>query len=135
MARAWVVLLASAVCEAVWATALGQSDGFREPVATLVFVAGLLVSMIGLGQAMKRIPIGTAYAVWVGVGAALTVAWSMATGAEAFSPGKIVFIAGIVIAVIGLKLVPASAPIRRSQAGEERRAEDESRCDRNHERR
>lgn len=133
MARAWGILLASAVCEAVWATALGRSDGFREPLATFVFAAGLLVSMIGLGQAMKRIPIGTAYAVWVGVGAALTVAWSMATGAETFSPGKIVFIAGIVIAVVGLKLVPASAPIKRSQAGEERRAEDEGRRDRNHE--
>ncbi|MFS0712553.1 multidrug efflux SMR transporter [Microbacterium sp. 2P01SA-2] len=135
MRRAWVILLASAVCEAVWATALGRSDGFREPVASVVFAGGLILSMIGLGRAMRRIPIGTAYAVWVGVGAALTVTWSIATGAEAFSAGKVVFIAGIVVAVIGLKLVPASAPIGGSQAGEERRPEDEGGRDRHDERR
>ena len=70
MARAWIILLASAVCEAVWATALGESDGLRQPAPSVVFAVGLLLSMLGLGRAMKRIPIGTAYAVWVGVGAA-----------------------------------------------------------------
>lgn len=118
---AWVILLASAVCEAVWATALGNSNGFTEPVATVVFAVGLLLSMAGLGRAMRDIPIGTAYAVWVGAGAALTVTWAIATGAEAFSIGKVVFIAGIVAAVVGLKLVPAGRP--SAQAGEERGTE------------
>ncbi|QLD12641.1 DMT family transporter [Microbacterium oleivorans] len=108
---AWFVLLLSAVCEAVWATALGHSQGLTEPAATVVFVVGVTLSMVGLGWAMKQIPIGTAYAVWVGVGAALTVAWSILSGAEPFSIGKVVFIAGIVAAVIGLKLVPAAAAI------------------------
>ncbi|MGZ0067913.1 DMT family transporter [Microbacterium arborescens] len=136
MARAWIILLASAVCEAVWATALGESDGLRQPAPSVVFAVGLLLSMLGLGRAMKRIPIGTAYAVWVGVGAALTVTWSIATGAEAFAPGKVVFIAGIVVAVIGLKLVPATptTAARVSQASEERGTEDESGGDRHHER-
>lgn len=109
----WIILLLSAVCEAVWATALGLSNGLSEPVPTLVFFAGLTASMLGLGWAMKQIPIGTAYAVWVGVGAALTVTWAIATGAETFSVGKVVFIGGIIAAVIGLKLVPA----RRADAG------------------
>lgn len=104
---AWVILLLSAVCEAVWATALGLSDGLTEPVPTVVFFVGLTASMLGLGWAMKQIPIGTAYAVWVGVGAALTVTWAIATGAEVFSVWKVVFIGGIIAAVIGLKLVPA----------------------------
>ncbi len=103
----WIVLLLSAVCEAVWATALGASEGFTQPVPTVVFAVFVVASMVGLGWSMKQIPIGTAYAVWVGVGAALTVTWSIATGAEAFAIGKVVFIAGIIAAVIGLKLVPA----------------------------
>lgn len=103
----WIVLLTSAVFEAVWATALGESDGLREPVPTAVFFAGLIVSMAGLGWAAKHIPIGTAYAVWTGVGAALTVIYAMATGTESVSVGKVVFISGIIAAVVGLKLVPS----------------------------
>ncbi|PJJ73366.1 quaternary ammonium compound-resistance protein SugE [Diaminobutyricimonas aerilata] len=103
----WLVLLVSAVFEAVWATALGQSAGLTRPVPTVVFALALLVSMIGLGWAARHIPIGTSYAVWVGVGAALTVGYAMATGAEPVSPWRLVFLAGIVGAVIGLKLVPS----------------------------
>ncbi|UAL30813.1 multidrug efflux SMR transporter [Nocardioides rotundus] len=103
---AWVVLLISAVFEAVWATALGMSHGFSEPVPTTVFFIALAISMAGLGWAVKTIPIGTSYAVWVGVGAALTVGFAMATGEESVSLGKLVFITGIIAAVIGLKLVP-----------------------------
>ncbi|MFV2197452.1 DMT family transporter [Nocardiopsis sp. LOL_012] len=116
----WFVLLASAVFEAVWATALGMSDGFSRPGPTSVFLAALTVSMLGLGWAAQHIPIGTAYAVWVGVGAALTVAYAMATGSESASPVKVVFLAGIVAAVIGLKLVPESprtGPRRSSGKG------------------
>ena len=105
----WVILLASAVFEAVWATALGRSDGLTEPVATAVFAVALAVSMAGLGYALKTIPIGTAYAVWTGLGAALTVGYAMATGHEAVSVWKLVFIGGIVGAVAGLKLLPKPA--------------------------
>lgn len=107
---AWIILLISAVFEAVWATALGMSAGFSEPGPTAVFLAALAASMAGLGWSLRRIPIGTAYAVWVGVGAALTVIYAMATGAETVSAGKIVFICGIIAAVVGLKLVPAGKP-------------------------
>ena len=106
---AWIVLLISAVFEAVWASALGMSDVFTEPVPTVVFVLAVTISMLGLGWAVSSIPIGTAYAVWTGVGAALTVTYAMVTGAETASAAKIVFIGGIVAAVIGLKLVPDRA--------------------------
>ncbi|TPW77389.1 DMT family transporter [Schumannella soli] len=116
-ASAWIALLASGVLEAVWATALGRSHGFTEPLPSLVFLVSLALSMAGLGWAAKRIPIGTAYAVWVGIGAALTVGFALATGAEAFSPLKALFLAGIVLAVVGLKLLPSppSAPIGPAQ--------------------
>ena len=119
----WLMLLASAVLEAVWATALGQSDGFTRPLPTLVFGVTATLSMIGLGLAIRSIPLGTAYAVWVGIGAALTVGWAMATGVEPFSVLKVLFIAGIVGCAAGLKSLPASAPVppARAKAGESQR--------------
>ena len=107
---AWLILLSSAVLEAVWATALGQSDGFTRPLPTLVFAVSATLSMVGLGVAVKSIPLGTAYAVWVGIGAALTVGWAMATGVEPASPLKLLFIAGIVGCAAGLKLLPGGQP-------------------------
>ena len=104
---AWVVLLGSAVLEAVWATALGLSDGFTQPLPTGVFAVTATLSMLGLGIAIRSIPLGTAYAVWVGIGAALTVGWAMATGVEPFSVLKVLFIAGIVGCAAGLKSLPA----------------------------
>ena len=106
----WLVLVVSAVFEAVWATALGQSDSLTRPAPTVVFLLALAASMAGLGWAARRIPIGTAYAVWVGIGAALTVVYALLTGEEPFSIWKVVFIAGIIAAVVGLKLVPARTP-------------------------
>jgi len=105
----WIVLLASAVLEAVWATTLGLSDGLTRPVPVLVFAIGLVLSMAGLGWAAKHVPMGTAYAVWTGVGAALTVGYAMATGHEGVSPLKLLFIGGIIAAVGGLKLLPSSS--------------------------
>jgi quaternary ammonium compound-resistance protein SugE len=65
--------------------------------------------MLGLGVSIRHIPLGTAYAVWVGIGAALTVGWAMATGVEPFSVMKVVFIAGIVACAAGLKALPGGA--------------------------
>lgn len=101
----WVVLLASAVLEAVWASALSASDGLSRPAPTVVFLVAGALSMVGLAHAVRSIPIGTAYAVWTGLGAALTVTWAMTTGGEVFSVTKVLLLAGIVASVIGLKLV------------------------------
>jgi quaternary ammonium compound-resistance protein SugE len=111
----WLVLLASAVLEAVWATALGLSDGFSRPAPTLVFAVTATLSMLGLGWAIRTIPLGTAYAVWVGIGAALTVGWAMATGVEPFSVLKVLFIAGIVGCAAGLKALPGGTDSHQSE--------------------
>lgn len=100
---AWIVLVISGVLEAVWATALGKSEGFTRLIPSIVFGAGLLLSMGGLAYAMRTLPTGTSYAVWVGIGAALTVAYAMITGDEPASWLKVLFILGIVGCVIGLK--------------------------------
>lgn len=100
----WIVLVISGVLEAVWATALGRSDGFTRPGPTTVFGVAVVLSMVGLAWAMRDLPTGTAYAVWVGIGAGLTVAYEMATGAEPWSTVRILLVLGIVACVIGLKL-------------------------------
>ncbi|RLP73723.1 QacE family quaternary ammonium compound efflux SMR transporter [Mycetocola tolaasinivorans] len=106
---AWIVLIISGVLEAVWATALGRSEGFTKLWPTVVFSVGLLLSMGGLAYAMRDIPTGTAYAIWVGIGASLTVLYAMIFGGEPASIIKILLILGIVGCVIGLKMVDAAA--------------------------
>ena len=92
----WLVLIASGCMESVWAIALGKSEGFTHAGPTIV---------LGLSFAVKTLPTGTAYAVWVGIGAALTVIYGMATGSEPASLARILLIAGLVGCIIGLKLV------------------------------
>ncbi|MBX0301161.1 multidrug efflux SMR transporter [Cryobacterium sp. 1639] len=104
----WIVLIVSGVLEAVWATALGKSEGFTKLWPTVIFGVGLVLSMAGLAFAMRTIPIGTAYAVWVGIGAALTVLYAMIFGGEPASVIKILLILGLIGCVIGLKLVDGS---------------------------
>ncbi len=99
----WLVLVISGVLEAVWATALGRSEGLSRLGPTVVFFAALAASMAGLAYAMRGLPVGTSYAVWVGIGAVLTVAYAMATGGETVSALKVLFLAMIVGGVIGLK--------------------------------
>ena len=83
-----LVLVISGVLEAVWATALGKSEGFSKLGPILVLIPSLLASMASLAYAMRDLPTGTAYAVWVGIGASLTVAimlWQVA-GADGSVP-------------------------------------------------
>lgn len=101
---AWLVLVLSGMCEAVWAVALDKTEGFTKLVPTIVFIVGLVASMGGLSYAMRSLPIGTAYAVWVGIGAALTIIYGMVTGAESVSILKVVCLVGLVACIIGLKL-------------------------------
>lgn len=102
---AWIILIVSGVLEAVWATALGKSEGFTKLWPSVVFFGALALSMGGLAWAMREIPTGTAYAIWVGIGAALTVLWAIIAGETDLSWAKLALIVGLVGCVIGLKLV------------------------------
>lgn len=101
---AWVVLVLSGVLEAAWATALSRSEGFSRLVPSVVFVVTVTASMAGLAYAMRTLPVGTAYAVWVGIGAALTVLIAMLGGEEPVSLARVLLLLGLVGCVIGLKL-------------------------------
>jgi quaternary ammonium compound-resistance protein SugE len=100
----WVILVVSGVLEAVWATALDKSEGFTKLAPSVLFLVAIAASMAGLAYAMRDLPIGTAYAIWVGIGAVLTVVYAMATGEESASLLKAVFLVLIIGSVVGLKL-------------------------------
>ena len=102
---AWLVLVVSGVLEAVWATALGMSEGFTKLVPSIVFVGTMILSMGGLAYAMRDLPVGTSYAVWVGIGAVLTVTYAMITGEESVSLIKAALIVVLIGCIVGLKLV------------------------------
>jgi quaternary ammonium compound-resistance protein SugE len=102
---AWIVLIVSGALEAVRATALGKSEGFTKLWPSVIFGVALVASMGGLALAMIDIPTGTAYAIWVGIGAALTVMYAMIFGGEPASLIKVLLILGLIGCVIGLQLV------------------------------
>ena len=101
----WIVLIASGLLEAVWATALSASKGFRKLWPSVLFVISLAVSMAGLAYAMNAIPTGTAYAVWVGIGAVLTVVIAVLRREERMTILRGALLALLVASVIGLKAV------------------------------
>lgn len=102
---AWFVLIASGVFEAVWAVALGKSEGFSKLGPSAVFGLAMIISMAGLAYAMRTLPTGTSYAIWVAVGASLAVIYGMVTGAEVASWPKVLLLTGLIGCVVGLKLV------------------------------
>lgn len=101
----WLVLVISGVLEAVWATALGRSEGFTRLWPSVTFVVALILSMGGLAYATRELPFGASYAVWVGIGASLTVAYATVTGDESVSVVKILLVLGIIGCVVGLRLL------------------------------
>ena len=102
---AWVLLVLSGILEAVWAVALGESRGLHRRLPTIVFVIALIASMAGLALAMGTLPTGTAYAVWVGIGASLTVLWAIVRHREVATAGRLLMLSLLVGSVIGLKVV------------------------------
>jgi quaternary ammonium compound-resistance protein SugE len=101
---AWLVLVFSGVLESVWAVALGRSAGFTRLVPSVTFGIALVLSMVGLGYALRSIPVGTGYAVWVGIGAAGTALTGMLFLGESAAPLRILSLLLVVAGVVGLKV-------------------------------
>ncbi|GLY03054.1 MULTISPECIES: SMR family transporter [Actinoplanes] len=101
---AWIALVVSGLLETVWAIALDRSNGFSRPVPSVVFGVALIASMAGLGYALRTIPIGTGYAVWVGIGAVGTALVGMVALGEAATLPRILCLLLVVCGVIGLKV-------------------------------
>lgn len=102
---AWVVLAVAGLLEIGWAIGLKYTDGFTRLAPTIATVAAMATSLVLLGLAVRTLPVGTAYAVWTGIGTVGTVLLGMYLFAEPVSALRLLFIAMIVGGIIGLKLI------------------------------
>lgn len=104
---AWAVLFVAGLCEVGWAIGLKYTDGYTRPLPTVLTVSLMVVSVVLLGWAVKTLPVGTAYAVWTGIGAVGTAVLGMLLFGESREALRLACIALIVAGILGLKLVTA----------------------------
>lgn len=104
----WILLLLAAVLEVVWAVGLKYTEGFTRLVPTVFTVIAMVGSMVLLGVAARTLPIGTAYAVWTGIGAAGTAVMGIFLFGEPAAPARLACIGLILAGVVGLKVLASS---------------------------
>jgi quaternary ammonium compound-resistance protein SugE len=105
----WILLAIAGLLETGWAIGLKYTEGFTRPVPTVLTIAAIIGSMVLLGLAMRDLPVGTAYAVWVGIGALGTAVLGILLFGEPATPARLLFLALLLIAIAGLKLTAPSA--------------------------
>ncbi|MEU7375547.1 multidrug efflux SMR transporter [Streptomyces albidoflavus] len=101
---AWILLLVAGLLEVGWSIGMKYTEGFTRLWPSLFTAAGIVASMVLLAQAAKTLPIGTAYGVWVGIGAAGAAILGMLVLGEPATAGRIFFVCLLIVAVVGLKL-------------------------------
>lgn len=101
---AWLILIVAGLFEVVWAIGLKYTEGFSRPWPTAGTVAAMVISVALLGLAMRTLPVGTAYAVWTGIGAVGTVALGMVLFGEPATVARLACIGLILAGIVGLKL-------------------------------
>ncbi|HEX2285274.1 MAG TPA: multidrug efflux SMR transporter [Mycobacterium sp.] len=102
---AWLILVCAGLLEIVWATALKQSDGFTRLWRSIIGVGGALLSFVLLTIALRQLPTGTGYAIWVGIGAVGVAVAGIILFGEAVSAARVLFLSIIVIGIVGLRIV------------------------------
>jgi quaternary ammonium compound-resistance protein SugE len=105
---AWVFLVIAGIFEIVWAIGLKYTEGFTKLIPSAITVAGMAISFYFLSMAVKTLPIGTAYAIWTGIGAAGAVILGIVLFGEPKSFLRLMFVAFILIGIIGLKATSGS---------------------------
>ncbi len=100
----WIILILAGLCEVGWAIGLKYTEGFTRLWPTAWTVVTMMISLWLLGVAMKGLPVGTAYSVWVGVGALGTVILGIWLFGEPATAGRIISIGFILAGIVGLKL-------------------------------
>ncbi|EMA46025.1 DMT family transporter [Halococcus saccharolyticus] len=104
MVSAWVYLIVAAVFETGWAIGLEYSDGFTNLVPSVATIVSMAISVVLLAKAVQSLPIGTAYAVWTGIGAAATAILGVLLFDESSSVARFGFIGLIIVGVVGLEI-------------------------------
>ncbi|MFI5507363.1 DMT family transporter [Mycobacterium sp. NPDC051804] len=102
---AWMLLVFAGLLEIVWAIALKQSDGFTRLWPSVIGIGGAVLSFVLLAVALRQLPAGTGYAVWVGIGAVGVAVAGMVLFSEAVSIARLLFLSIIVVGIVGLRLV------------------------------
>ena len=100
---AWFIVFIAGILEAAWAIGLKYTDGFTRPLPSILTIAGIIVSLLLLSIAARTLPIGTAYGVWVGIGAAGAAGLGILLLKEPATPSRLFFLVLLVIAIVGLK--------------------------------
>jgi len=110
MSSSWLLLVAAGVLEACWALGLKSTDGFTRLVPSLIVGTAIAVSFVMLAIATRTLPIGTAYAVWVGIGALGAFIGGAFFFGEAVTPGRVFFAVLLLVAIVGLKATAQAPP-------------------------
>ncbi|MDQ0589954.1 quaternary ammonium compound-resistance protein SugE [Variovorax paradoxus] len=105
---AWMLLLVAGLLEVGWAIGLKYTDGFTKLWPSIFTIAAMVISVVLLGIAMKSLPVGTSYAIWVGVGAVGTAILGIFLFGESAAPGRLVSLGLIVAGIAGLKLASSA---------------------------
>ena len=106
---AWVILFVAGLCEIGWAVGLKYTDGFTRLWPTVFTVTSMVVSMGLLGVALKTLPVGSAYAIWTGIGAVGTVILGIVLFKEPATVARLLCVGLIVAGILGLKLLTPSS--------------------------
>jgi quaternary ammonium compound-resistance protein SugE len=101
---AWILLIIAGLLETGWAIGLKYTEGFTRPIPSLLTILAIAASMFLLGLAARTLPIGTAYAIWVGIGAAGAVILGIVLLGEPVNAGRLFFLALLLVSIVGLKL-------------------------------
>lgn len=102
---AWILLVVAGLFEVSWAVGLRYTEGFTRPVPTVLTVASMIVSMALLGYCVRTLPLGTAYAVWTGIGAIGTVCFGIFVLGEPATAGRLGCVGMILAGIVGLRLL------------------------------
>ncbi|XXT16209.1 quaternary ammonium compound efflux SMR transporter SugE [Sorangium sp. So ce429] len=100
----WLTLLLAGLLEVCWAIGLKYTEGFTRPLPTVLTIAAIVASLYLLESASRTLPIGTAYAVWVGIGACGAATAGIFLFGEPATPARLGFLGLLVVAILGLKL-------------------------------
>ncbi|MBM3752279.1 MAG: quaternary ammonium compound efflux SMR transporter SugE [Acidimicrobiia bacterium] len=104
----WLILILAGALESAWAVGLKYTDGFSRPVPTALTVAALIASVWLLALSVRTLPLGTAYAVWTGIGAVGTVIYGILRFGESASWFRLACIGLIIVGLVGLRFAPSS---------------------------
>lgn len=99
----WIILLVAGLFEVVWAVGLKYSEGFSRPLPSVITAISMVISVVLLAVALRTLPVGTAYAVWTGIGAVGAAVLGMVLLGESRDAARIVWLTVIIVGIIGLK--------------------------------